>query len=277
VFVPPAEMSGSGGAPTIDVDGTGKIWVSAADGILRFDPETQSFTAFKSPQFKTPHGTGLTYGVAADRTGHGYWAQMALDIVDRADPAGGQVQSFDVPPVKQMQAGLKPEEHALYDGFAGLDFNTPFPWGEGPRRMGADKQGDVVWVNDFFGGSLFRIDTKTLKTTLIALPNGANEYPYHATVDSRHRVWINMMNSDQVLRFDPAAGSFTYLDLPTLGTETRYVSLLEKDGQMEVVLPYFRSMKIGVMTFRSAAELRALAASAKGGSAAPKQGAPPSR
>jgi hypothetical protein len=97
----------------------------------------------------------------------------------------------------------------------------------------------------------------------VPLPNGANEYPYHATVDSHHDVWINMMNSDQVLRYDPAAKRFTYFDLPTLGTETRYVSLLEKDGKMEVVLPYFRSLKIGVMSFRSEAELRALAAKAK--------------
>ena len=263
VFVPPADMSGSGGAPTIDIDGMGKIWVSAPDGILRFDPDTQTFTGFKSPAFKTAHGTGLTYGVAADRTGHGYWAQMALDIVDRADPAGGQVKAFDVPPVKAMEAGLKPAERDLYENFAGLDFNTPYPWGEGPRRMGADKHGDVVWVNDFFGGSIFRIDTKTLKTTLVRLPGGENQYPYHATVDSRHDVWVNLMNSDQVLRYDPAQQRFTYFNLPTLGAETRYVSLLEKDGKMEVVLPEFRTSKIAVMTFRSEPELRALAARAK--------------
>jgi streptogramin lyase/mono/diheme cytochrome c family protein len=263
IFVPPADMSGSGGAPTIDVDGTGKIWVSAPDGILRFDPATQNFTGFKSPAFKTAHGTGLTYGVAADRTGHGYWAQMAFDIVDRADPDAGVVQAFEVPPVKAMQPGLKPAERNLYDNFAGLDFNTPYPWSEGPRRMGADKQGDVVWVNDFFGGSLFRIDTKTLKTSLVALPGGENQYPYHATVDSHHNVWINLMNSDQVLRYDPAQRRFTYFDLPTLGAETRYVSLLEKDGKMEVVLPEFRTMKIAVMSFRTDQELRSLAARAQ--------------
>ena len=263
VFVPPADMSGSGGAPTIDVDGTGKIWVSAPDGILRFDPDTRTFTGFKSPEFKTAHGTGLTYGVAADRDGHGYWAQMALDIVDRADPQSGKVEELKVPPVTAAQQGIKPEEKTLYDNFAGLDFNTPYPWGEGPRRMGADKRDGVVWVNDFFGGSLFRIDTKTLQTSLVPLPNGVNEYPYHATVDSHHGVWINMMNSDQVLRYDPQAKRFTYFDLPTLGTETRYVSLLEKDGQIEVVLPEFRTQKIAVMTPRSEHDLRALAARAK--------------
>ena len=265
VFVPPAEMSGSGGAPTIDVDGTGKIWVSAPDGILRFDPATQTFTGFKSPAFKTAHGTGLTYGVAADRDGHGYWAQMALDIVDRADPATGKIEALKVPPVAAAEKGIKADEKALYADYPSLDFNTPLPWGEGPRRMGADKRDGVVWVNDFFGGSLFRIDTKTLQTALVPLPNGAVEYPYHATVDSHHDVWINMMNSDQVLRYDPQAKRFTYFDLPTLGTETRYVSLLEKDGRIEVVLPEFRTMKIAVMSFRSAQDLRALAARAKNG------------
>lgn len=265
VFVPPTEMSGSGGAPTIDVDGTGKIWVSAPDGILRFDPDTQTFTGFKSPEFKTAHGTGLTYGVAADRDGHGYWAQMALDIVDRADPASGKIEELKVPPVAAAEKGLKPDERALYADYPALDFNTPLPWGEGPRRMGADKRDGVVWVNDFFGGSLFRIDTKTLQTSLVPLPRGAVEYPYHAAVDSHHGVWINMMNSDQVLRYDPQAKRFTYFDLPTLGTETRYVSLLEKDGRMEVVLPEFRPMKIAVMSFRSDQDLRALEARAKKG------------
>jgi streptogramin lyase len=258
IFVPPASMSGTGGAVTVDVDGKGKIWASAPDGVLRFDPATETFTGFKSLEYKTAHGTGLTYGVAADRDGHGYWAQMALDIVGRADMATGAVQALKVPAVLSAREGITPAEQALYDGFTGLDFNTPFPWGEGPRRMGADKRGDVVWVNDFFGGSIFKIDTKTLKTSLIPVPDAANQYPYHATVDQHHNVWINMMNSDQVLRYEPKTGQFTSFDLPTLGTETRYVSLLERDGKMEVVLPYFRSLKIGVMTFRSDKDIAAI-------------------
>ena len=44
----------------------------------------------------------------------------------------------------------------------------------------------------------------------------------------------------------------------TRGTEARYVSLLEKDGKMEVVIPYSRTSKVAVMTFRSEADLDAL-------------------
>jgi hypothetical protein len=85
----------------------------------------------------------------------------------------------------------------------------------------------------------------------------AVQYPYHATIDRNHDVWVNMMNSDQVMRYDPKRGTFTFFDLPTLGAETRYVSLLERDGAMEVVLPEFRPMKIAVMTFRSEKDMEA--------------------
>jgi streptogramin lyase len=259
VFVPPAGMSGTGGAVTVDVDGKGKIWASAADGVLRFDPETKQFTEFKSPRFKTPHGTGVTYGVAADRDGNGWWAQMALDVVNMADANAGKVVPIEIPPVASETAGLSPEEKALFDGFAQLDFNTPFPWGQGPRRMGADKNGDVVWVCDFFGGNLARIDTHTRQVTLVPVPDSGVQYPYHAAVDRNHNVWVNMMNSDQVMRYDPRNGAFTFFDLPTLGAEMRYLSLHERDdGRVQVVLPEFRPMKIGVMTPRSEAEIEAL-------------------
>jgi streptogramin lyase len=123
--------------------------------------------------------------------------------------------------------------------------------------MGADKAADVVWVCNFYGGSFARIDTKTLQTTIVPMPNQGMQYPYHAQVDKQHRVWTNMMNADQVLRYDPATNNFTYFDLPSRGGEMRYISFLERDGTMQVVLPYSRTSKVAVMTFRSEAEIQA--------------------
>ena len=75
---------------------------------------------------------------------------------------------------------------------------------------------------------------------------------------------VRVVTPDSVcVCYDPAGRRFTYFDLPTLGAETRYVSLLEKDGKLEVVLPEFRTMKIAVMSFRSDQELRSLAGRAK--------------
>ena len=259
VFVPPDGMSGTGGAVTVDVDGKGKIWASAPDGVLRFDPDTRQFTEFKSPSFRTLRGTGLTYGVAADRDGNGWWAQMALDVVNVSDLNAGKAIPIEIPPVAQHTGPLTPEERKLFGDFAQLDFNTPFPWGQGPRRMGADKNGDVVWVCNFFGGSLARIDTRTRRVTLVPIPDSEAQYPYHAAVDRDHNVWVNMMNSDQVMKYDPKTGTFTFFDLPTLGAEMRYLSLLEReDGRVQVVLPEFRPMKIGVMTPRSESEIEAV-------------------
>ena len=56
---------------TVDFDGKGFIWSSSPAGALRFDPKTEKFTEFKSVTYKTPNGTGVTYGAAADRDGSG--------------------------------------------------------------------------------------------------------------------------------------------------------------------------------------------------------------
>ena len=44
-------------------------------------------------------------------------------------------------------------------------------------------------------------------------------------------------------------------DLPTRGTETRHISLLERPEGMQVVIPYYRTRKVAVMSFRSDAEI----------------------
>ena len=71
---------------------------------------------------------------------------------------------------------------------------------------------------------LSRIDTSTQELTTIPLP--ADRKPYQIAVDSRHNAWTNIWTTDQVLKYDPAANSFTAFDLPTRGSEARYVSLL---------------------------------------------------
>jgi streptogramin lyase len=260
VYVPPQGMSPTGGATTVDFDGKGFIWASSPIGALRFDPKTEKFTEFKSVTYKTDNGTGVTYGLAADRDGHGYWAEMTLDIIGRGDPDSGKASEIKLPPVKAEVDRASDADKAFYATYAPPDFNSPFPWNQGPRRMGADKNGDVLWVGNSWGGNLARIDTKTLDVSFVPLP-GAQQ-PYHAVVDSKHDVWTNAWMTDQVLRYDPASNTWTAFDLPTRGSEARYVSLLEQDGKMQVVLPYFRARKVAVMSFRSEADMAALKAEA---------------
>jgi streptogramin lyase len=256
-------MSPTGGATTVDYDGKGKIWVSSPDGALRFDPATETFTEFKSPIPKTANGGGLTYGLAADRDGNGWWAEMTIDIVNKGDAATGKSTPVRLAPVAAQMDKATPAERTFYATFYAPDFNAPFPWSEGPRRMGTDKQGDVLWVGDSWGGNLARINTRTLETTYVPLPDPSSHQPYHVTVDMSHRVWTNMWTSDRIMRYDPAAKTWTGFDLPTRGSEARYISLLERGSGMEVVVPEFRTNKVAVMSFRSEADLQALAKDAK--------------
>ena len=258
VYTPPNTMEGpTFVAGTVDVDGKGKIWASTFHGASRFDPVTKTFTEYKSPTFKNADGIGNTYGLTADGDGNGWWAEMNLDLVAKTDMETGKVVEIKIPPVPGIKPMFSPDEVKMYDEF-GSTWNTATPWAQGPRRMGADKQGHVVWVCDWWGGSLARIDTQTLKVTLIPLPRPDVQEPYQAVVDKDHNVWVNLMNSDEVIKYDPKTSKWTEYPFPTLGAETRYISMVERDGKMEIILPYSRARRVARMTFRTKEDLQAL-------------------
>jgi streptogramin lyase len=199
----------------------------------------------------------MTYGAAGDRDGNGWWAQMAFDTIGKADVAAGKPLQVKLPPVNSETNRVSAQARAAYEKADDLSFNSALPWSQGPRRMGTDKNGDVLWVGNSWGASLARIDTKTLDISFVPLPGYAQ--PYHAVVDSKHEVWTNAWMTDQVLRYDPASKTWTAFDLPTRGAEPRYISLLERPGQdTQVAIPYFRARKVAVMTLRSQAEIDAL-------------------
>ena len=71
------------------------------------------------------------------------------------------------------------------------------------------------------------------------------------------------MNADEVIKFDPKNSKWVEYPFPTLGGETRYISLLEKDGGLQVILPYSRARKVARMTVRSEKELESLKVQAR--------------
>jgi streptogramin lyase len=263
VYETPPPMSPLGGAVTMDVDGKGKIWASAPDGVVMFDPVSEKFTDFKS---KTPYqntkGTNMTYGAAGDRDGNGWWAQMAFDTVGKADVATHSTSEVVLPSLKDEMARIPAPAKAFYDSFNQLTVNNPLPWSEGPRRMGTDKNADTLWVGNSWGSSLARIDTKTLQTTIVPLPDPSYQ-PYHIAVDKNHNVWVNMWTTDRIGRYNPATAEWTFFDTPVRGTEIRHVSLLELPGQdTKVTVPLYRNSKMGAMTLRTEAEIATLKAQA---------------
>ena len=261
VYLPPEPMSGTAG--TLDTDLNGNVWVTTPDGALRFNIKEEKFTEFKSVTYKNQYGTATVYGLAADRTGNGWWLLMSQDLVDYSDLKTGKSGEFKLAPEKAVLANLTPEQKKMYETFQPPDFNTPFAWAQAPRRMGADKNGDYVYVGNSFGGTLAKINILTRETTLVALPNPETDQPYQIGVDKDHNVWTNLWSTDQIAKYDPGAGQWTLFDLPTRGTESRHISLLEREGQpLRVVIPYERARKIAVMTPRTEAEIQELKAKA---------------
>jgi streptogramin lyase len=187
---------------------------------------------------------------------------MIIDRVDHGDSATGKVTELELPRVVSDKDLISDSDRTFYESFSPPDFNAPVPWDEGPRRMGSDKNGDVLWVGDSWGRNLAKININTMQTSFVPLPGPGVMQPYHVTVDKNHDAWLNIWTSDVILRYDPSSNKWTTFDLPSRGTEARYISLLEKDGKMEVVLPEYRTSKVAVMTFRSEADLAALKAEA---------------
>ena len=251
----------SGTAGTLDTDLNGNVWVTSPDGALRFNIKEEKFTEFKSVTYKNQHGTATVYGLAADRTGNAWWLLMAQDLIDYSDIKTGKSGEFKLAPEKAVMESLTPEQRKMYETFQPPDFNTPFAWAQAPRRMGADKNGDYVYVGNSFGGTLAKINIHTKETTLIPLPNPEAHQPYQIGVDKTHNVWTNLWSTDKVAKYDPSANQWTLFDLPTRGTESRHISLLEREGQpLRVIIPYERARKVAVLTPRSEAEIAALKA-----------------
>jgi streptogramin lyase len=162
-----------------------------------------------------------------------------------------------MPPVAGIKELYTPEQLQMF-ATSGSETQNALPWAEGPRRMGADKSGDSVWVSDFWGGNLARIDIRTQKTTIVPLPDPESQQPYQAQVDSNHNAWTNLLNGDEVLKYDVKTSQWTAYPLPTLGAETRYFSIDEHSGAMQLILPYSRARKVARMTFRTQEDMRAL-------------------
>jgi streptogramin lyase len=102
------------------------------------------------------------------------------------------------------------------------------------------------------------VNIKTKEVSFIPLPNPEAQQPYQISVDKNHNVWTNLWSTDQIAKWDPSASKWTIFNLPTRGTESRHISILENDRGIQVSVPYDRARKVAVMTIRSEADLQAL-------------------
>ena len=254
VFDPPEEMARVGGSLDLDVR-NGYVWASSRRGALRFDPKTNTFQEFPSV---TQVPGSQTYGVATDSEGNGWWAQMAIDIVGRSDITTGtssEVRLTSAPGKREYTTGA---DRAFYET-AQSSWSTTFPWSQGPRRLGADRVGDSVWVANSHGDSMVEIDIKTNQTTYHPPPTPYSSI-YDTVVDKDGMVWANMMQTDRVARYDPKTQTWVEFQLPTRGAETRYIAVDNNTDRVEVWLPQGKASSMVRLQFRTAEEIAAIEA-----------------
>src|SRR5262249_14429384 len=163
------------------------------------------------------------------------------DTIGKADVAAGKPLQVKLPPVIEETKRVTAEAQAVYEKVDDLSFNTSLPWSQGPRRMGTDKNADVLWVGNSWGGSLARIDTRTLRPHVALFPNKFSHTPNHTGSRENTKVGPKLGPPIQTSLYDPPPKTCTYSALPRRGTEIRHISLAERDGRLQVVLPVYRT------------------------------------
>jgi streptogramin lyase len=246
VFSPPAEMGSVG--ISVDVDGTGKVWATS-NGAIVFDPTTKEFTYFKP---LTPR-TG-SYGVAGDSAGNGWFCQPGIDIVGIADFASKNVSEIRLPPRPGMDEILTDEDRK-FDQQAESNFTNGILPAEGPRRMAA--QGDYVWWSNWFGQSLSRVDIRTHAVEYFNAPL-SNVSPYAMVADRNGMLWVALPNDDRVAKLDPSTRRWTIYNLPSHGSNTRFITLDKYKDTVEVWEASFMTSKVVRLQFRTEQQIQAL-------------------
>ena len=246
---PPERMTRVSG--WLSFDGKGNIWTASGPvkepgGALRFDPRTRTFTQFTSLTAK------MTYGLAGDKEGNAWWTGVNDDIIVYSDIATGKVHEITLP-------AQLPAEYVKPGDFAeGEEIPQPGIGGkQSPRRPIADLNGTTVWIPNFYGNTLARIDTRTKDLKYFPVPYPAMN-PYEGAVDSKHQVWVTFQNSDEMGRFDPNTGSWTMFSWPTKGMAQRQNHMLERDGVLQFAAASSATHRVGRMVMRSERDVQVL-------------------
>lgn len=226
------------------VDTKGDVWASTGDGAVRLDPRTGKLTEYKSI---TP--ASRPYDMAIDRFDNIWFSQIAIDKMGVVDSRTGDVTEVPIAPYSSPD--LRPEDLEIANRVGSWDWNAALTQ-QGPRRMGADRNGDYVYAGLYWTGGLAQFDarTKTLKKRH-QLPDGHWVQPYKVLVDKNHMAWVATANADILAKFNPFTEQFTMYHLPTLGSNTRHMAIDDSTDPPTIWLPYISAQKIARVQFRT--------------------------
>jgi len=224
-----------------DFDSKGNFWAAQPTGTYRLNPKTGEYTEFKA---KTQ--LGRPYGLTVDSEDNVWIAQLAVDKVGYVDGRTGQVGEVVFPPIDDEEISATDREVGR-----GWAMNQAL-YAKGPRRLRGDKKGDTVWVAEYFGSRLGKIDIHTKKLTEYKLPGWYRyAFVYEPVIDKNHMVWFNMPNADALGKFNPVTEKFTFYPIPTRGTNSRHTDVDNNPEVPEVWLSDEGAGKVARVQFRT--------------------------
>jgi streptogramin lyase len=226
-----------------DVDSKGNFWGATMAGFYRLEPQTGKWTLFPAV---TP--IGRPYGLTIDAEDKVWIAQIAVDKIAWVDGRTGDVGEVALPPIDDED--LSAADRAINRGWT---MNQAL-YSKGPRRLRGDRNpnGKYVWIGEYFGGRLGRIDIRTKALTEYKLPGPfrfAN--PYEPAIDKNGTVWLGFANADYFAKFDPVTERFTLYPLPSRGHNARHIDVDSKPDVPEVWVPYAAAAKVARVQFRT--------------------------
>jgi len=178
--------SKGGGPHTLVISDDGVIWftLQSGDKIGRLDSKGSG----QITEYKTAGGP---YGLALDKSGNVWFCRMGDDKLGKLDPKSGQMS--------ELATGR----------------------GSRPRRVATAPDG-MLWVTLYGNGKLAKVDPAAMKVIKeYPLPAGTNGGPYAVNVDGGGMVWVNEINTDTVVRLNPANDEMRVVKLPSTNAGIR--------------------------------------------------------
>ena len=186
--------SHGGGPHTLVISDAGVIWftMQSGDKIGRLDTKGGQISEYKT--------SGGPYGLTLDKAGMVWFCRMGDNKLGRLDPQSGQMS--------ELSTGR----------------------GSLPRRIATGPDG-MLWVTLYGNGKLLKVDPAAMKIVKeYPLPAG-NGGPYAVTVDGAGIVWVNEINTDTVVRLDPANGQQRVVQLPSRNVGIRKM-IVDANGRL---------------------------------------------
>jgi len=163
---------------------------------------------------------------------------MAMDTVYKGDVATGKAIEIKIPDVKVER--LFGEDRAFYETVSDLGFNAPLPWSQGPRRMGTDKNADLLWVGNSYGFVVGEDQHQDHGNDDRPAAGSRDAGVSHRGRQQAQRVG-QPVDRDRIVRLDPATSAWTIFDLPVPARRSAYRACSKKSAgdRISVVVPVY--------------------------------------